>query len=831
MSDYRKPNSPMDIDPDLHDTAELLTNAASQIKPDPDFVFGLESRLLASHSGSEVPTMFSLKKLAPALLWVLAAVVMVFVIDWAIRSIVPAPIPAAGKTPVTTQQAPAPQIEQGTPVPAGKPYAYNGTTLYLTTTLPSSPSDAGVYLAQPVQHASLDDAMALAQKFGINGTAYQTPGELPGTTDYMISDGKQSLRVRSASYFSYTADIIKSYNNMQAVKNPNAEAIISEFLRSHGFTFPFRVEWSDWRSAYLVQPMTPEGTVLRYEDYATPTLSITLDETGQVASFQASLLAASTAPVGRYGIISADEAFQRLLSNPPDGVITSMHSVAPPMTQWTRSYPTDQTLTIYGRVSSAAAVQPDHPSFIQIDGFPVTGQTSGLEKFTAPTYIEATGRFIVDNGIEKFSIDSWKISDANEDGLVGTLQRESGQVSITTQDGAHYVLPDVPTDVPMPFDKAFVVGTRVGDIFQWKLIDNRMATQGGGGGGGGGAGFHKLNLTGTPVPFPSPTATPPAPVAGANQYVVQAGDTLGKIASSYGTDIDSLMQANGLKDPNSLTVGQTLTIPVSGQRKIDGLRGILSITINKDKGGNQQVTYGFAANANADPSGYMVLQGSDLTALQAYNSRPVDIWGTMDASQNPGVPVVKVERYEIPFPDLKVQVYRGTQKETNLAGQPATLFTTTDGQTHVQLFMDGTTGSSLVGEQGDAVQVEAVAIPGETWGGYPALRVFAAGLAISPKTGQPVEMPITADKPTVIDVPSIEKPMEIPTLTIERVELVHFTSDQRYAVAEPNAGPAYFQPVWRFYGHYSNGDEFEMLIQALRNEYLLPETEPGMQPG
>lgn len=50
--------------------------------------------------------------------------------------------------------------------------------------------------------------------------------------------------------------------------------------------------------------------------------------------------------------------------------------------------------------------------------------------------------------------------------------------------------------------------------------------------------------------------TPPPQV-----YVVVAGDTLGGIASRFGTSVDALAQANGISDPNTLQVGQSLNLP------------------------------------------------------------------------------------------------------------------------------------------------------------------------------------------------------------------------------------------------------------------------------
>ncbi len=55
------------------------------------------------------------------------------------------------------------------------------------------------------------------------------------------------------------------------------------------------------------------------------------------------------------------------------------------------------------------------------------------------------------------------------------------------------------------------------------------------------------------------TATPSAE----GVYIVQEGDYPGSIAEQFGISAEELMEANGITDPTSLTVGQELIIPTA----------------------------------------------------------------------------------------------------------------------------------------------------------------------------------------------------------------------------------------------------------------------------
>ena len=67
---------------------------------------------------------------------------------------------------------------------------------------------------------------------------------------------------------------------------------------------------------------------------------------------------------------------------------------------------------------------------------------------------------------------------------------------------------------------------------------------------------------GTPTapPTTAPEVVLPTPMV----YVVKLGDTMGTIAQRFDVTLETLMAANDITNPNVLSVGQTLIIPVAG---------------------------------------------------------------------------------------------------------------------------------------------------------------------------------------------------------------------------------------------------------------------------
>lgn len=64
------------------------------------------------------------------------------------------------------------------------------------------------------------------------------------------------------------------------------------------------------------------------------------------------------------------------------------------------------------------------------------------------------------------------------------------------------------------------------------------------------------------IPSPSQPAPPtPPPPSSTTSYVVRPGDTLARIAATYGTTVQAISAANNITNPNRIYVGQVLVIP------------------------------------------------------------------------------------------------------------------------------------------------------------------------------------------------------------------------------------------------------------------------------
>ncbi|KXS15725.1 carbohydrate-binding module family 50 protein [Gonapodya prolifera JEL478] len=70
----------------------------------------------------------------------------------------------------------------------------------------------------------------------------------------------------------------------------------------------------------------------------------------------------------------------------------------------------------------------------------------------------------------------------------------------------------------------------------------------------------------TPAYYPPPAVPPPAQPSTSSTYTIQAGDTFWKVSQTFGVPLQQLLAMNPGRDPHSLQVGSTITVPASHGR-------------------------------------------------------------------------------------------------------------------------------------------------------------------------------------------------------------------------------------------------------------------------
>ncbi len=94
-----------------------------------------------------------------------------------------------------------------------------------------------------------------------------------------------------------------------------------------------------------------------------------------------------------------------------------------------------------------------------------------------------------------------------------------------------------------------------------------------------------------------------------SSYTIKSGDTLSRIAARYNTTVSALAQANGIRDPNRIIAGKSLSIP----------------------GGSK------ASSGSASGGGYTVKSGDTLSGIAARYGTTVGALAKANGIQNPNM--------------------------------------------------------------------------------------------------------------------------------------------------------------------------------------------------
>ncbi len=762
--------------------AAAIRQTAQNIQADPFFQADLQTRLRRISPAAPKSARQFFAGIGKNLAWVAAAAVIMFVVSWSIRTLLPQPPVAATapvdlvitETPSITPTSPS-ELENSTPAAVRTPIPgeyispiYPNDTLLVKTAFPTSPTEAKVYIQIVDEALTIENAHAVAEQLGVNGNVYLAASDAPQMTNYYVTDGISRIFLYSPHHFYYISNYQKSLE-VTKQDTPTTEEQISiaeSYLKDHGLLdFPYRIQTNESVPGLVCFIQLLDGKPIMYGPTDFPQISVQINPEGEIKSLDYNVLFFEES--GTYPIISAEDAWQKSLSSDMPKGVESGSRLYPSETNqiWLREYPQIQRVELFGYLEILQPAEANTSVLMFFNNYVLKGNTQGLEQGgNLGQFMQIWGQFQSDkNGNPNFLVEGWQPSTFPDQTLEGVIQRQGDQGYLVTTD-KELLIPGLPSDVPdgmKVYVRCIVLETEAS--LEWSTISTAT---GGGGGGGGGSGLADLNLERAPTPIPLPTET-----------------------------------------PNPL--------PQIGER-FDGIQGNPYVTIFKNADGSTKLTaYMNLKQSTEWPGGLSLnLTGDGLAGIEAYHQLPIKIWGSVTEIDQ-SVPVITVERYEPVYPGIKAQAWLGTLELATLGEKPVLLFTDQSGTQYI--LNTSLESETKIPQSGMPYVIEGVIYPNQTFEGYPVLTDFlmfgAQGLNGLEDYKPQSLTPMTMDGAMARN--------ESRTITIEQIEVVYYTSDLRYGQSvDPTAPPVYAQPMWRFYGHYDDGDEFEILVQALTDEYL-----------
>ena len=736
--------------------------------------------------------------------WAGLAVLLIFSLGWVIRNLLPprpvAPAASNAETPASvlplqdsatpgalapTLAAPAGDPATATPLPPSQsfesPLLFPGTTLVLSAGFPEAPAQMTIYTQTvSTQPLTPEGVSQIGAQLGMDGKVYRLQSSPEQGNLYLVSDGWDRVGFYNGSLdqFYYRAGFA---NTLDSGASPlpfeQQAAIAEEFLRSHGLLdFPYYTEPTFLAEDTVRFVYMLDGLPVRYSRYDTPLIEVQISPDGRVMAVSYTRLAFKD--LGEFPIRSAQAAWDQIVNGQSTtGIQTSSRAmITHNLETWYRHYPSGQRIDLYGYPEIIPAAEGREDPLVTLNSLPLTGDLQSFARQTpANGFMHVWGKVVDGDGDrQSLQLEGWEPSPLPDESFQGAIQQ--GDSSLHMNDGQVLALPDLPDSIP-DGSPALVRGVKVdegGLAIDWTTI--QVGEPGGGGGGGEVETFAPLDLN---------------PKAQAGGEPSLAGPT----ATPLPTDIP----------PNPLPA------------RLDGEAGTITTIIYAGQDGPGSTEFFILVPTSpALPDGlYARLSGAGLEALAGLNRLPVKVWGEVRQEAD-GAVTVAVERWEEAYPGLALQAWLGTMEPATLEGQEAVLFTDQDGQQYALFSPIGLPETIVTGQSGDSLIVEGFVDPDKAFSGHPVLFYFSA----SPSGGRQNLDGYTLDSAAPIELQGRPQPSTPAQATVESIELVYHVADNRGLPPGDIAQPAYAQPVWRFTGHYDDGREFEILVQALDNAYL-----------
>ena len=408
----------------------------------------------------------------------------------------PTPEPVYTQPPVAINFTPQPLPAEAPALPSlvqSSPLGYGGgggglpegVPLRLATELPASPSAVTAYYRLENTPLTLDEGRQLAAQWGLQAEFYLPFWMLDVTPDqversYYAIDGLQQLSLWN-SEISYTnLAIFPSYEGHQYPQTglPPADQALStaaQYLTARGWLdHPYQADLSRYAYGLVNFYRLLDGVRIDY-----PAAYAQVDAQGQVGA--AWISREGYQSVGSYPVISAQQAWEMLLSGEPnDHLRVSYYPVQDQNPQyWGRLYPAGESAHLFGRPLILPAAETGAAPYLQLNNLVLTGDLSTLTAYLQSDmgYIHIWGTVVEQDGERQLLLSGWEPFDEFSGYFNGTVRRSAEGDFLELEDGRLLRLPSLPVDVPADIP-LYAQGGLVGDTLEWFILQVHPASEG-----------------------------------------------------------------------------------------------------------------------------------------------------------------------------------------------------------------------------------------------------------------------------------------------------------------------------------------------------------------
>jgi len=357
--------------------------------------------------------------------------------------------------------------------------------LTIETDFPASPLQVGAFYRLENAPLSLQEARQLSGQWGLDAQFYM-PGWMQSITSdqlersYIAVDGMQSLSMWNAELSFNDFAIFPVYGGHQYPQTalpPSDQAIATatQYLVDRGYLdFPYQVDLIQYNYGLVNFYRLLGDLPITYH-----AASVKIDSLGEVGSVWVSR--EDYTSVGTYPVISAEEAWNILITNEPtDQRSISYYPVRDGNPQyWGRVYPSGQMAQVFGAPTYLPPADGSSTPYVQLNNLLLSGDISGLLEYLQSDhgYIHAWGDVQDVDGTRQLQLAGWEPFDEFSGYFSGTVRRSAEGDFLELEDGHELRLPDLPTDVPAD-TPLYAQGGVVGDTLEWFILQVHPVDEG-----------------------------------------------------------------------------------------------------------------------------------------------------------------------------------------------------------------------------------------------------------------------------------------------------------------------------------------------------------------